>query len=195
MLGSSKAAGAALVCLLAGVRFALRCGTRKREKAARHVSPAALLCLLLGLGASACKGDQGPAAQGPSPSAAAQRFTAKLPEDWPSQVPTYPRGTIVTGMSLKAGDTLVQRTTDTPAKVMDFYKAQLAGMRVINSLDNGVVQSQTWSDDARPLQVALQLGQGEAGKTTFVTLQLTHVPRAEPGAPTGAAGQAGAAAQ
>jgi len=81
------------------------------------VKAVALLCLLLCLGASACKRDKGPAAQGPSASGAAQRFTAKLPEDWPSQVPTYPRGTIVTGMSLKAGDTLVQRTTDAPAKV------------------------------------------------------------------------------
>ena len=154
----------------------------------------ALLCLLLCLGASACKRDKGPAAQGPSASGAAQRFTAKLPEDWPSQVPTYPRGTIVTGMSLKAGDTLVQRTSDAPAKVMDFYKEQLAGMRVIESLDNGAVQAQTWSDDARALQVTLQLGQGEGGKATFATLQLTRVPKAEPGAPTGAAGQAGAAA-
>jgi hypothetical protein len=147
-----------------------------------NVSRHALFCLLLGIGASTCKRDNG------SSSPFAQNV--RLPSDWPSQVPAYPGGTIVTGTKLTFGDTLVQRTGDAPAMVLAFYEAQLRGMHVINSVDNGVVQSRTWSNDEEPLQVTLQLGRGDGDKTTFATLQVTHVPKAVPGAPT-SAGQTG----
>ena len=140
------------------------------------VSHGFTLCLLLGL-AGGCK--------------------TKLPSDWPSGMPTYPNGTIMSATKWDFGDTLVQRTSDAPEKVREFYQTKLAGMRLGNSLDNGVVQSLTWYDDARPLQVTLQLGSGDGGKVTFATLQVTHVAKAGAASAaisTSAPGQAGTAA-
>jgi hypothetical protein len=181
MFHSFTALGAAQVCCLARLTSALLGGAGKSSS----VSRLALLCLLLGSGLSACKGG--------SPNPVVEGFAGRLPSDWPSQVPTYPDGTIETGVKLTFGDTLVKRTSDAPAKLMAFYEAQLSSLRVINSLDNGVLQSRTWSDDAQPLQVTLQLVKVDSDKTTFATLQVTHVPKAESAAATGA-GQAGTAA-
>jgi hypothetical protein len=161
-----------------------------------NVSRTALLCLLLGSWVSACQRDKGPAAQGPSPTSATQHLATKLPSDWPSQVPTYPGGTIVSGMKMKLGQTVVQRTADEPAKVMAFYKAQLGGMRLVKSVENGAMQSATWSDDAQPpLRVTLNLGSGEQGKATFATLLVNHLGGSGGPDVAAAAGNAGAAAQ
>src|SRR3954470_10387081 len=123
------------------------------------VSKAALLCLVLGSWLSACERDKGTAAQGTAPTSTTQPLTAKLPSDWPSQVPTYPGGKILTGMKMKAGDVVVQRTDDAPAKVLEFYKAQLSTLHLVNSVDKGTTQSLTWSDDAQPpLRVKLNVG-------------------------------------
>lgn len=161
------------------------------------ISRTVLCCLLLGAGLSACKRDQDPAAQGPAPTSATQPLKSKLPSDWPSQVPPYPGATIVTGLKMKDRETIVQRTNEPSAKVLEFYKTKLAGMRIVKSSDTGAGQSITWADNAQPpLLVTMKLGNGEAGKATFVSILLSHD---EPGAATdvapSAAGQAGAAPQ
>jgi hypothetical protein len=165
------------------------------------VSRTALLCLLLGSWLSACHRDkdtaaQGTATQSASPSSAAQPLTARLPKDWPSQVPTYPGGKIVTGMNTKAGDLLVLRTNDAPAKVVDFYKAQLSTMHLVKSVDKGAMQSLSWSDDAQPpLRVTLSVGTAAQTNTTFANLKVTHTASDDATDVAAAAGQAGAAAQ
>jgi hypothetical protein len=169
------------------------------------VSTTALLCLLLAGGLSACERDKGPAAQGPAPGSVSRSLTARLPSDWPSQVPTYPGGKIVTAGKLKTGDMLVQQTEDPPAKVVDFYKAQLSQLHLVKNVDKGAAQSLTWSDDAQPpLRVSLSVGTNTKTKATFANVRVTHAvadeateaPAAAPTtAPPAAAGQAGAAAQ
>jgi hypothetical protein len=160
------------------------------------VSSTALFCLLLGSCLGACERDKGPAAQGPSPTSATHRLTAKLPLDWPSQVPAYPGGTIVTGMKRKGVHLVVQRTNDAPAKVLDFYKAQLSTLHLVNSVDKGAaLQSLTWSDDAQPpLRVKLSVGTNTQNNSTFANLRVSHTAIDDAPDVAATAGQAGAAA-
>jgi hypothetical protein len=167
---------------------------------ASNVSRTALLCLLVGSWTSACErdkapADKAPADKGPAPASATQHLTAKLPGDWPSQVPAYPGGTIVTNMKVKAVNLLVQRTNDTPAKVLDFYKAQLSGLHLVDSVDKGASQSLTWSDDAQPpLRVRLAVGTNARNSSTFANLRVSHSASDDFEDVATSAGQAGAAA-
>lgn len=163
------------------------------------VSKTALLCLLLGSWMSACERDkapaaQGPAAQPPSPTSTTQHLAARLPNDWPKQVPVYPGATILPGLGLKTG--MLQRTSDDPAKVVDFYKAQLSTLHLVSSVDEGAAQSLTWSDDAQPpLRVKLRVGTGAGDNTTMAYLRVFHTAIDDAAQAPAATGQAGATAK
>ena len=162
---------------------------------AAHVSKTALICLLLAGGLSACERDKAPTAQGPAPASASRYLSTRLPNDWPSQVPTYPGGKVVTAGKMKNGDLVVQQTNDDPAKVVDFYKAQLSTMHLVKNVDKGAMQSLTWADDAQPpLRVSLGVGTNAKTKATFANLRVSHSD-AEEAAEAPADGLAGAAAQ
>jgi hypothetical protein len=161
-----------------------------------NVSKTALLCLLLGSSISACERDKAPAAQGPSPASTTQHLMAKVPSDWPSQVPVYPGATNVTAMKGNGASIVVQHVNDAPAKVLDFYKAQLSTMHLVDSVDKGATQQLTWSDDAQPpLRVRLNLGTTAGTNSTYATLRVTHSASDDAKDVATAAGQAGAAAQ
>jgi len=161
-----------------------------------EVSKTALLCLLLGSWLSGCERDKAPAAQDPAPTSTTQPLTTKLPKDWPSHVPTYPGAKVMPALKNKGTDLLVQRTNDPPAKVLDFYKAQLSSMHLASSVDKGALQSLTWSDDAQPpLWVRLSVGSSAGAKDTFVNLRVSHAAIGDVADVAPAAGQAGAAAQ
>jgi hypothetical protein len=154
--------------------------------------PTAMLCLLLAAGLGACERDKGPAAQGPAPASVSRPLTTRLPSDWPSQVPTYPGGKILTAGKMKTGGMMVQQTDDAPAKVVDYYKAQLSTMHLVKNVDKGVTQSLAWTDDAQPpLRVSLSVGTNAKTNATFANLRVTHSATDVAAAP----GQAGAAAQ
>jgi hypothetical protein len=160
------------------------------------VSRTALICLLLGSWLSACERDKGPAAQGPSPASATQHLTAKLPSGWPSQVPTYPGGRVLTAANVKAVGTLVQGTSDPPAKVVDFYKAQLSALHLVKNVDKGATQSLSWSDDAQPpLRVSLSVRPGSGANSTFAIVRTSHTASDDDTDVAAAAVKAGAAAQ
>jgi hypothetical protein len=61
-----------------------------------------------------------------------------LPEGFPKDVPIYPGSTVTLSVSTKEGVQVGLKTADAPAKVADFYKAQLKsqGWEIETTLDS-----------------------------------------------------------
>lgn len=61
-----------------------------------------------------------------------------MPEDWPAEVPVYPKATLTSAMSLKnqgkAHHTVSFETADKPSEVVKFYTAKLGGYEKKNEL-------------------------------------------------------------
>lgn len=71
---------------------------------------------------------------------------AKAPDGWPSSVPIYPGATIQASMSNDNGRSVVLQTKDAPAKVTEFYKGKLGGMKKQAELDLGAAKTIAWKD-------------------------------------------------
>jgi hypothetical protein len=194
MFRGAKAMGAAQLCLLAGVSSALLGGACKSEKRHSRSPPASA--------PPSTESDAPDPARGKAAAAAAvdgrdvelkstdpglvisskdakntmrlDTTSGKVPDDWPKDIPMYPGSKIDMSMKLGAGYTLTQETLDPPAKVAEFYKAQLGKMQSRSSVDIGKNQTLQWSDDRQPLQVTLALSAGEGSKPTRATLILTR---------------------
>ena len=187
----TKGARAAQVCLLAGVSSALLGGACKSEKqhsssqAAPSTEPgapeptpgtAAGAVTVDGKDVEVTSSEQGLviASKDGKNTMRLDTTSGKVPDDWPKDVPMYPGSKIAMSMKLGRGYTLTQETPDPPAKVAEFYKAQLGKMQSRSAVDIGKNQTLQWSDDQQPLQVTLALTAGEGSKPTRATLILTR---------------------
>lgn len=101
---------------------------------------------------------------------------AALPSDWPKDVPTYPGASVTTSYSGtsggKSGAAVVLKTSDSVAKVGDWYKAQLAangwtvngsyqagGVTIIGAEKGGQKLAVEASASGGSTQIAIQIGQ------------------------------------
>jgi hypothetical protein len=172
----AKASRAAQVWLLAGVSSAVLGGACKSEKGAPAPAKAAGEAAVDGRDVEVKSTEQGLviASKDGENTMRLDTMSGKVPDDWPKDIPMYPGSKIELSMKLGSGYTLTQETPDPPAKVAEFYKAQLAQMQSRSSVDIGKNQTLQWSDEQKPLQVTLALTAGEGSKPTRATLILTR---------------------
>jgi hypothetical protein len=95
---------------------------------------------------------------------------AKVPDDWPSNVPVYP-GTVQASMAGENGKTVIVQTKDTPAKVSDFYKAKLTGMKKQAEMDLGASKTLAWVDGKTTVSLMVSAG-GDDDHLTTVQLSV-----------------------
>lgn len=96
---------------------------------------------------------------------------AKLPADFPADVPLYAGAKLVSTMTLPTGMTVAQETGDALAKVAAFYKSAMTGKGWKQEVEvNGEGSAMlTYSQDKKTLQVTIG---GESGKTTIVLMYI-----------------------
>ncbi len=80
---------------------------------------------------------------------------AKLPEGWPSNVPTYPGAKIQSSMGSPSGKTVILVTQDAPQKVVDFYKTKLSQMKKQTELDLGGSFTIVWAEGKRGVSIVV----------------------------------------
>ena len=96
----------------------------------------------------------------------------KLPSDWPSYLPAYPGAKIMTSVTnaQRQENTASMLTTDSPDKVMAFYKASLtsASFKSTGNVNLGELRSDTYShSDGRQVVITVI---GSDPKNTMVTV-------------------------
>jgi hypothetical protein len=172
----AKATGAPRRWLLAGVSVALFGGACKNEKHDSAPANEAAAPAVDGKDVEVKSTEQGLVISSKDGKNTMRLDTTsgKVPDDWPKDVPMYPGSKIDLSMKLGNGYTLTQETPDPPAKVAEFYKAQLGKMQSRSSVDIGKNQTLQWTDEQKPLQVTLALTAGEGSKPTRATLILTR---------------------
>jgi hypothetical protein len=97
---------------------------------------------------------------------------AKLPDDFPKDVPQYKGMELVMVATMPDGNLSVSATTpDSPEKVAAFYKkeAEANGWKVETSMDMGEMKNFQYSKESRGLSVMLMNDDGKTG------IQLTIV--------------------
>lgn len=97
---------------------------------------------------------------------------AKLPDGWPSKVPTYPGATIQAAMASPNGKTVVLVTNDSPAQVHAFYKDKLGGMKLQADIDMGAGKVLTYKDGATTVSCTIGANSGSTAGSTSVTLSV-----------------------
>ena len=90
---------------------------------------------------------------------------ATVPKDWPSSVPVYPGATVQAAMSTPNGKTLNLMTSDSPDKVVAFYKGKLPGKQTA-MVDLG--QSKTIAHENGKEKIAVVAGASGDGKTNIM---------------------------
>jgi hypothetical protein len=99
---------------------------------------------------------------------------AKLPDDWPSAVPTYPAGKVAFAAKSASGgkDTWAAsfETTDAKEKVGEYYKANMSGFKLNSSMDLGTSSAQVWQSPK--YDVSVMIGTESSNKTS-VTLSVS----------------------
>jgi hypothetical protein len=94
---------------------------------------------------------------------------AKLPDDWPSNVPLYGGAKITAAMASPNGKTVMFETKDPPAKVADFYKEKLASLTKVTELDlGGTTRQLVFRDGKKTVQLSIT----GAGPSTTVSLSI-----------------------
>jgi hypothetical protein len=83
--------------------------------------------------------------------------TAKLPDDWPSEIPVYPGAKLLTAMTTTdkgvSGHVLTLETTDSVDKVITYYKSKLSGYKSMLDMSSGEGHTLALENDATHLQV------------------------------------------
>lgn len=100
--------------------------------------------------------------------------TAKIPDDFPKNVPVYPGATPKVAVKSAQGgkDTwsVVLETTDSKDKVVAYYKANLSGFTQASSMDVGTGFMQVYQSPK--MDVSLVVGSESGGKQS-ITLSVT----------------------
>lgn len=96
---------------------------------------------------------------------------AKLPDNWPSDVPVYPGAAIRASMSTNEGSTLSLETTDAIDKVSSFYKGKLSGFKKEAEMDMGATKIVSFSDGKRKISATFsESDKSDDKKTTAIQL-------------------------
>lgn len=97
---------------------------------------------------------------------------ATVPADFPKQVPIYPGSTILSSMSdntTTSKHTVMLKTSDKSAKVIEYYKGELKGFRVENEGDTGQTHMVKLVD-ASKLSVQIVASEQDGDQATNVIL-------------------------
>ncbi len=94
--------------------------------------------------------------------------TAKLPDGWPSNVPTYPGATITASMGTPAGKTVIFTTSDSAQKVHDYYKGELKSMKQAADVDANGAKVMSFRDGSKT--VAVNIAASGAGTQTTLSV-------------------------
>lgn len=161
----------ALVVLVAALALVSTTGCRKaKEKLAQKAAEKALSAggVDVDLGSS---GGGTTTIRDPKGGGVVQIGTgAKLPDGWPSDVPSYPGATVRTAVKTPEGMQTVMTTKDDPSKVMGFYKGKLPG-KVQGEMDMGEVKTIAMKDTSR--DITATVSSGSDGETTIMLVVAT----------------------
>jgi hypothetical protein len=84
---------------------------------------------------------------------------SKLPDGWPTSVPTYPGATIQSAMTSESGQSVTLRTRDSATRVRDYYMDRLGGMKLQTDLTlpspQGATMVMTFKDTASLVTVSI----------------------------------------
>lgn len=96
---------------------------------------------------------------------------AKLPDNWPDDVPAYPGGKLATAMSAPQMTTGSFTTSDSAEKVIAFYKGKLTAWKKVSELDQGPTSKiLTVAKDKKQCTVMARSGGGIEGTMATVTI-------------------------
>jgi hypothetical protein len=98
--------------------------------------------------------------------------SGKVPDNWPSDVPVYPGVTVKASLQGNGNRTLVLESTDSPEKVVAFYKGKLSGMK--QEADMNMNGSMMLSFDDTPKQRKVLITAAVQGDKTAVNLAVTE---------------------
>jgi hypothetical protein len=100
--------------------------------------------------------------------------TAKIPDDFPKNVPVYPGAAPKVAMKSAAGGketwSVIVETMDAKDKVVAYYKANMSGFTVASTMDVGTGTMTVYQSPK--LDVTLMTGAESGGKTS-ITLSVT----------------------
>lgn len=91
---------------------------------------------------------------------------AKLPEDFPKEVPLYPGAKITAVMSMGAGHTVTLTTSDDRDAVIGYYKKQLSGFKQLMAADTEEAQLLSLQKDKLTVNVSASRN-GPQGQTVI----------------------------
>lgn len=91
---------------------------------------------------------------------------ARLPDDWPADVPPYPGAKLAGAFSSPQSMSITMQTDDDPPKVASFYKDKLRGMKNTATLDLGAQQVLTFDESKRTVSVTV----GAGNSATTITI-------------------------
>lgn len=96
---------------------------------------------------------------------------AKLPDNWPSDVPVYPGAAIRASMSTNDGSSLSLETTDSIDKVSSFYKGKLSGFKKEAEMDMGATKIVSYSEGKRKVSLTFsESDKSDDKKTTAIQM-------------------------
>lgn len=96
---------------------------------------------------------------------------AKLPDNWPDDVPAYPGGKLATAMSTPQMVTGSFTTSDSPEAAIAFYKSKLTTWKKVSELDQGPTSKiLTLAKDKRHCTVMARSGGGIDRTMASVTI-------------------------
>lgn len=97
-----------------------------------------------------------------------------LPPDWPPDIPLFPDSRIGTAVKDGRGWELTLDTPQPAAKVVAYYKANLAHLDERGSMDMGAKKTLVWVDEEPPMQVTISVGEDEKTKSSNVHLSIAR---------------------
>lgn len=81
--------------------------------------------------------------------------SAKLPGDWPSDVPVYPGAKILAAMTANGGRSLTLQSPDAPDKIAEYYKSKLGTFKKESELDMGAAKMVAFTSGKRTVGVTV----------------------------------------
>lgn len=102
------------------------------------------------------------------------REGAKLPDNWPKDVPIYPGAKITMTISNDEQHVLSLETTDSPEQAVAFYKAKLSSMKQEAAMSTPQQDMLVYKDgNERLVQLAIGKDSGGSGPNTTIGLIVT----------------------
>jgi hypothetical protein len=103
--------------------------------------------------------------------------SAKVPDDFPKNVPIYPgasiKGSVSTNDRGKSGFVLTMDCSDTPDPVVTYYKTQLgSSMKSTMDMSSGLGHMMTFQDEANKQVVNVVINGDERTHRTTISLQV-----------------------